>query len=186
MHQRPVLITGILASFAATFGCNPAPKITTVAASGTVTLDGKPVENASVTFFPANKDSGGRQALGVTDSSGRFTLKTHLGGTATEAGAEANEYKVTVVRSKEHAKLDGPTPTDPEEIKKKAAEARAGGASQAQKSMAEGEAAKNTRGKAMGVESELPAKYAEYGTTDLTATVKAGQKNDFTFELKGD
>ncbi|HEV3021571.1 MAG TPA: carboxypeptidase-like regulatory domain-containing protein [Pirellulales bacterium] len=185
MYRRPILTAGILGSFLATFGCNPAPKITTIAASGTVTYNGKPVEKATVTFFPADK--GGRQAVGVTGSDGRFMLKTHLGGSTMESGAEANEYKVTVIFKKEPiSPIQGAPPTDPEEIKKKRAEGRAMGAAQAEKSQAEGEAAKRSKGKTLGVDSELPAKYADFDTTPFTATVKAGEKNDFPFELKDD
>ena len=37
---------------------------------GTVTLDGKPLEGASITFAPQS----GRSSSGVTDSSGRYSL----------------------------------------------------------------------------------------------------------------
>jgi hypothetical protein len=122
--------------------------------------------------------------MGVTGSGGRFMLKTHVGGSQTESGAEANDYKVTIVLSKEPDTTPRGAST-PEEMKKMMEEARAKGNAQAEKSKAEAEASKrsNTRN-TIAVESELPAKYADYGTTDLTAKVKAGEKNDFTFELK--
>jgi len=40
--------------------------------TGTVTLDGQPLPDAMVSFYP---DAGGRSAHGVTDSSGKFLLR---------------------------------------------------------------------------------------------------------------
>jgi hypothetical protein len=56
---------------------------------GTVTLDGKPVEGASVTFIPQFP---GQPALGSTDARGKFTLKTHPHGN----GAMPGTHKATV------------------------------------------------------------------------------------------
>ncbi|MDA7994250.1 MAG: carboxypeptidase-like regulatory domain-containing protein, partial [Pirellulales bacterium] len=65
----------VVACVAAAFtgsGCsnNPAnyPEVADVV--GTVTLDGKPLEGASITFAPQS----GRSSSGVTDSSGRYSL----------------------------------------------------------------------------------------------------------------
>ncbi len=72
-------------------GCGPdlshLPK--TVSASGVVTLDGKPVELASVMFIA---DSGNFHATGNTDSSGRFTLKAF----EEKPGAVPGSYKIEV------------------------------------------------------------------------------------------
>jgi hypothetical protein len=56
--------------------------------SGTVTLDGQPLENALVTFTP---EGGGRGASGVTDASGKYLLAT-----AGQAGAVPGTHRVTV------------------------------------------------------------------------------------------
>jgi hypothetical protein len=45
-----------------------------VPASGTVTLDGEPVEGVTVTFIPEG-DVGGRGGYGVSDSQGNFSLQ---------------------------------------------------------------------------------------------------------------
>lgn len=50
-------------------GCGPAAP-PTAEVTGTVTYNGNPVANASVTFYPAS----GRPATGATDASGKFTL----------------------------------------------------------------------------------------------------------------
>lgn len=60
--------------------------IPTVEVTGTVTLDGKPLEGAMVGFYPA---SGGPPATGQTDSAGKFTLK-----------APAGKAKVSVSKTK--------------------------------------------------------------------------------------
>lgn len=51
-------------------GRSGGPSLTQV--SGTVTLDGNPLPNASITFQPVGE---GRPSLGSTDSSGRYTLE---------------------------------------------------------------------------------------------------------------
>ncbi len=56
--------------------------------SGTVTMDGKPLENALVTFTPA---AGGRGSTGTTDASGKYEL-TFIDG----KGALVGSHKVTV------------------------------------------------------------------------------------------
>ena len=63
----------------------------TIRVSGTVTLDGSPVEGATVGFTPAG---GGRLATGTTDASGKFTLTTFEDGD----GAVPGTHTVTVTK----------------------------------------------------------------------------------------
>jgi hypothetical protein len=70
-------------------GCGGPKRPQTVAVSGTVTLDGKPVEGATVGFIP---EGGGRPATGTTDASGAFTLTTFEPGD----GAVVGKHSVTV------------------------------------------------------------------------------------------
>ena len=56
--------------------------------TGVVTLDGKPVGGASVTFYPAD----GRSSSGFTDVDGNYELSQ----TTDRKGAAPGEYKVTV------------------------------------------------------------------------------------------
>jgi hypothetical protein len=66
--------------------------------SGTVTLDGKPVDHGMVSFTPA---SGGMLASGVIQSDGSYDLKTNR-----DSGLEPGEYLVAVesrVPGKENA-----------------------------------------------------------------------------------
>jgi len=77
-------------------GCGGEMKVAPVA--GTVTLDGEPLDRASVLFQP---DKGGRPSFGVTDDSGRYTLAYSMN----ERGAEVGPctVKVTTRLAKEEA-----------------------------------------------------------------------------------
>lgn len=68
-------------------GCNNGPNIAPV--SGTVTVDGKPLGEAGVTFTPLE---GGRPAWATTDAEGHFQLTTLRSGD----GAFVGEHVVTV------------------------------------------------------------------------------------------
>jgi hypothetical protein len=131
------------------------------AVSGTVTLDGQPVEGANVAFAP--KGEGGRAATGITDAEGKFTLTTLEAGD----GAMPGSYGVTVTK-KSGGSAGFVDPRDqggemtPEQMKA-VMEAAEGGA---QKS-----------------KDELPAKYASADTSGLTADVSDSGGNDFTLEL---
>jgi hypothetical protein len=61
---------------------------------GTVTLDGLPINDAKVSFFPADKY--GREAKGVTDMAGRFELLTMLDDGNVIDKAYPGSYRVTV------------------------------------------------------------------------------------------
>ncbi len=63
----------------------------TVPVKGTLTLDGQPVEGATVAFVPARQTD--LAAAGTTDAQGRFTLTTLRAGD----GAVPGRYKVLVV-----------------------------------------------------------------------------------------
>lgn len=56
--------------------------------SGIVELDGTPVEGATVIFFTVREDKGNKpyNAVGLTDSTGRFSLKTFRPGDGAVAG----------------------------------------------------------------------------------------------------
>ncbi len=57
---------------------------------GVVTLDGEPIEGATVLFQP---EAGGKPATGVTDPSGKFALKTFKTGDGAQVGM--NNVSVT-------------------------------------------------------------------------------------------
>jgi lysophospholipase L1-like esterase len=62
-------------------------RVTLAPVEGTITLDGKPVANATVTFAGEN----GRESQGVTDESGQFQLKT-----GSASGAVPGKYQIAI------------------------------------------------------------------------------------------
>lgn len=81
----------------ASLGCTPAgppgpEKLPVVQASGTVTYQGKPVADASVSF---QHSEGKVAATAKTDAQGKFKLSTY----GTDDGAPAGKYRVTVAVS---------------------------------------------------------------------------------------
>jgi hypothetical protein len=85
-------MTFVLALAAA--GCGGAPKLVPV--TGTVKLDGKPVDGVRVYFWPTEQTAKtfvNRFAIGFSDKDGKFSLRGTNGD-----GVEAGEYKVTFAR----------------------------------------------------------------------------------------
>jgi hypothetical protein len=91
MH-RSVPLIGVTILLFATAACSS--RRTPVPVSGTITLDGKLVEGAIVTFHVLGDDKEGRPATGLTDKTGSFRLKT-----GNEDGALPGEYKVVVIKN---------------------------------------------------------------------------------------
>ena len=88
---RVVPLVGLTVLLLATAGCG---NRTPVPVTGTVTLDGEPVEGATVTFHALGDDKEGRPATGQTDKTGTFRLTT-----GNEDGARPGEYKVVVIKN---------------------------------------------------------------------------------------
>jgi len=65
--------------------------------SGTVTLDGKPLANAGVMFLPRG-ETRGNACLGITDASGKYSLRAEQGG---GAGCQEGEFAVTISKMKD-------------------------------------------------------------------------------------
>ena len=136
--------------------------------SGTVTVNGKPVEGATVTF---HQTSGTGTSIGATDSSGKYTLSTF----ASNDGAPPGQYKVSIAKYDASAK--GPTTTGPPPGQLASGdldmtrdlEVGGGGAA----------------GGSAGPKSLLPDKYANQLSSGLIATVGEDEsKNVFNFDLK--
>ena len=90
--HRPIGLVGLAVLLGAATGCDG--RRTPVPVSGTVTLDGKSVEGAILTFHLIGDDREGRAATGQTDKTGAFQLKT-----GNENGARPGEYKVVIVKN---------------------------------------------------------------------------------------
>lgn len=110
--RRTVLRAGCaLLLSAACLGCGgqddgPA----TIDVTGVVTLEGVPVERATVFFHPADRAAREKTSVGETDAEGRFTLQTHVKGAEYKRGALAGEYLVTVEKLEDAERTSTFTP----------------------------------------------------------------------------
>ena len=86
-NMMPTLVVLVLSL--GLLGCG-ARRPPTVPVSGEVQLNGRGVDGATITFFSA----AGRPAHGITDSSGRFSIRTWTAGD----GAALGDYVVCVVK----------------------------------------------------------------------------------------
>ncbi len=130
---------------------------------GTVTFDGKPLDNATVVFSPV-EGSGGRPATGKTNSSGVYKL-TDMQATGTDGGAAAGEYRVAITKVLEGSLVEGPG--EDAEGADDAAEDEGAGSATAPLLM----------------KSEIPESYGRADTSGLTATVASGRNENVDFEL---
>jgi glycine/D-amino acid oxidase-like deaminating enzyme len=91
MRTRLVIVSAVLLAS----GCG-SPRIAPV--SGVVTLNGKPLAGAIVSFQPIKEDKGPGKALptssGTTDENGAYTLKT----TTDQEGALVGRHTVSIIR----------------------------------------------------------------------------------------
>jgi hypothetical protein len=112
------------------------------AIEGVVTLDGKPVDKATVTFNQA--DGGGRPVAGVTNSDGVFKLSERI---------KSGTYKVTVSK-REAADAGGPIDPSKPDQQDKMVKMMMGG-----------------KGKGPAPKSLLPEKYESAKTTPFDITI---------------
>lgn len=147
-------------------GCGEKKTLDTVPVSGTVTLDGAPVEGANVVFAPTS--GGGSAASGVTDASGHYKLTTLDPGDGAMPGSYSVMISKTTTGDDATSAAVKPGMSD-EEATKAAMEARdaSGGA-------------------APTVEDLLPAKYKKPGESGLKADVAKGGPTEFNFDLKSE
>jgi len=94
----------ILICFASILCLGCGEKLTQV--TGTVTVDGKEIEGATLTFTSTANAS--VFSSGVTDAKGMYSLQTLRGGAKTVRGAEPGSYIVSIVKKEE----DGPPKQD--------------------------------------------------------------------------
>ena len=156
----------VLVVVATLTGCGS--KTDTVAVSGVVTYRGEPVEGAEVALIP--RDSGtpaggvidrdsepeARAARGVTDSSGKFTVKTYFGPELDASGARPGEYIVTVTK---YLPPEGMTVFE----------------------WAQAQSQPNPS--VPPLQYLVPKKYSGARTSGLSVTVKKGSDNSFPLEL---
>jgi len=166
LRLKLVLSTLLLAML---IGCSNGggESLDTVKVSGLVKLNGAPLAGATVTFAPADKT--GRTAVGLSDAEGKFTLTTVTAGD----GALPGSYHVGI------RKPIAPAPqiaVDPRTEGRKLD-------TNAEKQIMQ--AAKGAGKKKDGqLADAVPPKYHDPAGSGLTAEVKKGDKNEFTFTLQ--
>jgi hypothetical protein len=135
-------------------GCSdpPDPRQRVVPVTGRVLFKGKPVVHARVTFLAQGAP---RQAVGETDSDGRFVLSTW----GEDDGAALGEHVITVLL---------PQAATPMREVSEGDYAAAMEAQRSQQAAADG----------------LPAHYANAKTSDLRCKVTESGPNDFDLELE--
>ena len=159
MNKKPICyLTVFLASLAvvAFVGCGGPKWPPTYKSSGTVTLDGTPVERATITFYPLD---GQKPANATTDANGAFELTSFNAGD----GATPGSFAVAIQKfpAIEIEAVPGGVPFDESN------------------NTDEGPAP----GSEKDAESELPEKYGNREDSGLSATVTTGGENVFNFEL---
>jgi len=100
-HRRHIPVVCAIIAVALFSGCGKAPP-PIVEAEGIVRLDGAPLRNAEIRFFPTDDFGPEYVAKAVTDSAGRFKLMCKG-----QPGACAGENRVVVVEADLPAKLQG-------------------------------------------------------------------------------
>lgn len=100
-----VFLCAILTISFALMGCNrgPRPNPDYRIVTGTVTLNGSPIEKVSITFIPA--DGQGEAATGLSDAQGKYLL-TATESLVGEAGTKPGKYKVLARKNESQADPD--------------------------------------------------------------------------------
>ena len=153
--QQLCLVVLLLVTVSGVIGCRDSRYPPTFRVTGVITMQGEPVDRATVSFLPSD---GQHPANGITDESGVFELSTFN----RNDGATPGEFVVTIQKFPvvEIKTVPGGIPYDPEN---------------------ETNADEPRRRRV--VENELPKKYAGPKSSGFTATVDTNDENHFEFEL---
>lgn len=154
-------------SFLVLSGCGSGESL--IAVSGNVTLDGKPVEGATISFVT---EDGKLTFSGSSDASGNFSLQT-----GDKIGAPAGSYKVLVTKSVYKLPTEAP---DPNAMQKMGEKDKPGSKMATPGMPMPGKGGSNTA----GGKSDLPGIYGSALTTPLTAKVPSD--GPVKLELKSD
>lgn len=136
-------------------------------ASGVVTFNGKPVENAKVAFLP--KEGGSRFSHGTTDAQGRFKLSTN----GLNDGGLIGKHTVTV--SKVDVPTEGGKGIDAEKMKEGGI---AAGMTDYGKMMSIGGS------KPAEVKNEIPDKFKDAKTSGIELEITEKGPNEFQLKLE--
>lgn len=171
--RLPILSMAMAIAGISIMGCSGSENIPTYKVSGVVTLDGKPVEGATVTFLDV--DNGPYNAVALTGSDGRYELTTFENGD----GAVEGSYNVMVTKYGKEEEVS------PYETGGEAAPTIEEGDAEAYED-AYGSAMENaeaTGWRPPKTWNDIPDKYAAAATSGLTYTVKP-ESDGQTFNLE--
>jgi len=132
---------------------------------GTITYNGAPLADATVSFAPTSSE--GEYASGLTDASGKFML-TSAGAIDGGRGALPGDYTVTV------SKMEAAVDKDQEDL-----DSGKITYDEYQAKMA----ARGSYASAPAAKSLIPQKYGSGSSSGLTATVEKGKNQPFVFDL---
>ena len=79
-------------------GCSQSEGPDTVDVTGTISMNGSPVEGANVIFHPVDAEVSTLASQARTDAEGRFELQTHTGGGNYKLGIVPGKYAVVVTK----------------------------------------------------------------------------------------
>lgn len=152
-------------------GCGDSSGLKTYPTSGTITYKSKPLEKATVVFSSPGKEGQPATILGLgeTDANGRYTIKTQVGPSEAMDGAVAGHHLVTISK---YVPPNGMSEAELETLMRKEV------------------AAMESKGFVTKEETApsrvpfLPSKYQNPTSSQLSADVVAGEKNEFNFDLK--
>ena len=128
----------------------------TVDAAGVVTLDGQPLDNASIVLAPVEAGEGKYPAYGSSDEDGGFELKAF----EAKDGAVPGSYKVRVVRS-----IPVTAGGDPIDLGEDSEHASEGDDSD------------------IDYKNDLPEPYADFNNSGLTLEIPEDGSSDLKIEL---
>ncbi|QDT54333.1 hypothetical protein Pan44_23620 [Caulifigura coniformis] len=130
--------------------------------TGAVTLDGRPVDGATVVFSPKGEAP---MSMAITDLNGKFELKTGSG----RPGAAVGDHGIAVVLSITSG--GSPPPVSPDGLAPLTPSEAGGGQV----------VAKHVAPRTVWM---VPEKYSKPESSGLTATVPSGGLTDYKLELK--
>lgn len=163
--RRRTCASALALLFLGVTGCGNHP----VPVNGTVTLDGQPLTEAMVFFYPITDGKEGRMAAGLTDPNGKFELGTM----GVNDGAYRRQYKVVIQK---YVPNKAAAPKAPKNVP----------ANDIDAATAKQDAAywaSQARG-FLPYKNTLPDKYADQNTTPLTCNVEGRMTVDFPLTSK--
>lgn len=154
-------------------GCGGNDRPSIVPASGIVTLNGEPVDGASLTFVPT---AGGRPGSAITDAQGRYTIKTY----EDAPGAISGEHKVSVIKISGPGAdvMQGDAPAAPP-----ATEETGSGEDDGSDGLSEIEVFDSTETKESEIIYDVPQKYMNADESGLLITVPAEGSSELHLQL---